>query len=46
MMDIILIAITALVIIVPIRYIIKQKKAGAKCIGCSHATSCSKDECK
>ncbi len=41
-----IIAIIAIVLIVggAIAYIVKQKKAGAKCVGCPHSKECG-DKC-
>ncbi len=45
MSDIIVIAIVVLVVGLAIGYIVRQKKSGAKCIGCPYAKSCSSDKC-
>ena len=39
--DIIAIAVIALIIGGAVTYIIKAKKAGQKCIGCSYSKTCS-----
>lgn len=39
--DIIIIIVVAVILAVAIGYIIKQKKSGAKCIGCPYAKECS-----
>ncbi len=36
------IAVLALIITLAVRYIIREKKRGAKCIGCPYAGSCTK----
>ena len=43
--DIIVIAILAIILVVAIAYIIKEKKNGAQCIGCPHAKACGKKSC-
>lgn len=44
MTNVIVIVILALILGLAIRYIIKAKKSGAKCIGCSAGScSCSQD---
>ena len=40
MTDLIIVAIVVLVFGGAIAYIVKEKKKGAVCIGCSHAGSC------
>ncbi|MFI3226000.1 MAG: FeoB-associated Cys-rich membrane protein [Clostridia bacterium] len=42
---IIVIAIIVAIIGFAMWYIIKEKKAGAKCIGCSYSKECSKSNC-
>ena len=49
MMNIIVILIVAAIVGVAIAYIVKEKKKGTKCIGCSMSENCSrakKDGCK
>ena len=41
--DIIVIIISALILAGAIYYIVKQKKSGAKCIGCPHSKCCNKN---
>lgn len=41
MEDVIIIAILVIVLGLAALYIYKQKKKGAKCIGCPHGCSCS-----
>ena len=41
MADFIVVAIIAVILILAIRYIVKAKKSGAKCIGCPDGCSCS-----
>ncbi len=41
MTNFIVIAVLVLVVGAAVRYIYKEKKRGAKCIGCPHAKSCS-----
>ena len=43
--DIILVSIILIIIAGAILYIVKQKKSGAKCIGCPYAKTCGKDGC-
>lgn len=46
MMDLFVCGLIAVILTLAIRYIIKEKKAGAKCIGCSSSKSCgSNDGC-
>ena len=46
MTDYIVIAVVAVVVGAAIRYIIKAKKKGKKCIGCPEGCSCSgKESC-
>ena len=42
MTDFLVVFVIGIILSVAISYIIKQKKAGAKCIGCSIAGSCAK----
>ena len=44
MQDIIIIVVLACLLAGVIAYLIKQKKNGAKCIGCPYAKECS-DKC-
>ena len=44
MADFIVIAVLVLIVGVAIIYIVKEKKKGARCIGCSHAGSCGKKQ--
>ncbi len=37
------IAVLALIVFLAVRYIIREKKRGAKCIGCPFAEACSKN---
>lgn len=41
MIDVIVLAIVAVVISLAISYIVKAKKSGAKCIGCPSGCNCS-----
>ena len=41
MVDFIVIGIVAVIVIAAMTYIVKAKKSGVKCIGCSSASSCS-----
>ena len=43
--DIIVLGIIVMLVALAIGYIIKEKRRGAKCIGCSHASNCSKRIC-
>ena len=40
MTDLIVAAVVALILGAAVRYIYKEKKSGAKCVGCPHAKSC------
>ena len=40
--DIIAIAVIAAVVGIAVAYIVRQKKKGAKCIGCPYADACAK----
>lgn len=42
MTDFIIVFVIGVILSVAITYIVKQKKAGAKCIGCSMAGACAK----
>ena len=42
MADLLIVIVIGLVLSIAITYIVKQKKAGVRCIGCSHACTCSK----
>ena len=42
MTNVIVVAVLVLVVGAAITYIVKEKKKGAVCIGCSHAGSCGK----
>ena len=44
--DILVLAVVAILVGLALAYIIKEKKNGAKCIGCPNAKSCSKMNCK
>ncbi len=41
MKDIIILAVTIIVLAFAMRYIIKAKKNGQKCIGCPHSKECA-----
>ena len=41
MSDIIVVAIVVVVLGLAIGYIVREKKRGAKCIGCPHARECA-----
>jgi hypothetical protein len=41
MTDFLILAVVAAIVTASILYIRKQKKSGAKCIGCPHSRSCS-----
>jgi len=45
MTDFIVIVIVAAIVALAIRYIVKQKKSGAACIGCPSSGSCGKKNC-
>ena len=45
MTNIIVIAILALILGLAVGHIVKEKKSGAKCIGCPHSKSCSASSC-
>ena len=47
MTDVLVVIVIGLILSVAMTYIIKQKKAGVRCIGCSQAGMCSKKhQCK
>lgn len=46
MADIIVGLVIVLVLCLVIRYIVRAKKRGEKCIGCPHSKSCSECSCK
>lgn len=41
MTDLIVLAVVGFIVFLAMRYIIKAKKSGAKCIGCSACSNCS-----
>lgn len=43
-LDIIVIAVVVLIICAIVIYLVRQKKKGAKCIGCPYAAQCSKNK--
>ena len=43
--DLIVLGIIAMLVALAIGYIIKEKRRGAKCIGCSQVGICSKKSC-
>lgn len=45
MIDILVTLLVIVIIAAAVRYIIKQKKSGAKCIGCSSGCSCGCSTC-
>lgn len=45
MTNFIIIAIVAVVVGLALGYIIRQKKQGAKCIGCAHSKTCGSKNC-
>jgi len=45
MTDFLVVAVIALIVGGASMYIYKEKKNGAKCIGCPHAKSCGKNQC-
>lgn len=45
MLDILLCGLIIIILALAIGYIIKEKKAGAKCIGCSSSKSCTSCSC-
>ncbi len=45
MSDYIILGIIIVIIAAAIIYVIKQKKSGAKCIGCPHGSKCSSCGC-
>ena len=44
MTDLIILAVLAVIVAAAVTYIYKQKKSGAKCIGCSAAGGCSHEK--
>lgn len=45
MADFILVIVLLLIVGMAIRYIIKEKKRGVRCIGCPQAGACAKKHC-
>ena len=45
MSDIIVVAIVVVVLGLAIGYIVRQKRSGAKCIGCPHSKTCTSGSC-
>ena len=45
MIDILLAAIIVFIIAIAIVFVVKQKKSGAKCIGCPLAKTCGQKSC-
>ncbi len=45
MENIVIIAILVIILGFAIRYIVKAKKNGEKCIGCPHSKTCSSKKC-
>ena len=45
MSNIIVIAVVALILVLAVGYIVRQKRSGAKCIGCPHGKSCGENGC-
>lgn len=45
MENIVIVAILVVILGFAIRYIVKSKKNGEKCIGCPHAKTCSSCNC-
>lgn len=45
MSDIIVIAIVVVLVGLAIGYIVRQKRSGARCIGCAHSKSCGSSGC-
>ena len=43
---IISIIILALIVFLAVRYIIKEKRKGNKCIGCPYADNCPRNHCE
>lgn len=43
--DIVVLGVVAILVGLALGYIIREKKRGAKCIGCSQAKTCSKKSC-
>lgn len=41
MTDLIVVAVVVAIVCAAVRYIYKEKKSGAKCVGCPHSKSCS-----
>ena len=40
MTNLIILAVVAVILLVVIRYLVKAKRRGVKCVGCPHAKSC------
>ena len=45
MKDLLVLAVVAVMLFVVIRYIVRAKKRGVKCIGCPSAGTCHKRSC-
>ncbi|MBR2879519.1 MAG: FeoB-associated Cys-rich membrane protein [Oscillospiraceae bacterium] len=45
MTNFIISAVVVLIVGLALGYIIRQKKQGAKCIGCPHSKSCGSNNC-
>ena len=45
MSNFIVIAIVVIILALAIGYIVRQKRSGAKCIGCAHSKSCGSEGC-
>ena len=45
MTDILILAVVAVILLAAVRYIVKAKRNGAKCIGCPSGNRCSGNCC-
>ena len=43
--NLIILAVVLLIVTACVFYIVREKKRGAKCIGCPYAKSCGKNHC-
>lgn len=44
MADVLVMGVIAVILVLAVRYIVKAKKSGAKCIGCPDGCSCAAKE--
>lgn len=46
MLDLVILLVIATILAGAVLYIVREKKKGAKCIGCPFVKNCSKNNCK